>query len=241
MPGLRATVVVCVEDNAILDLICDGLDVDHFEILPAAGVADALRLCRYHHPNLLVVDLALPDEAGFELLRPTGPGDRADSRLDPDLPIIALTGPGESARARGLDLRADDHVRKPFAYEDLRARIVAVLRRGHSRGEAPVRVGGLLIDPARRKVTVGDREVHLTRREFTLLRVLASDPTRVFSRDELLRDAWGSKAPAGRTRTIESHASRLRCKLDPEGRKFVVNSWGIGYSLLRLDSDAVGR
>lgn len=94
-----------------------------------------------------------------------------------------------------------------------------------------MKIGEILIDPARRKVSVGDREVHLAKKEFTLLRVLASDPTRVFSKDELLRDVWGFRAPAGKTRTLDSHASRLRRKLDPEGQKYVVNCWGIGYRL----------
>jgi DNA-binding response OmpR family regulator len=78
---------------------------------------------------------------------------------------------------------------------------------------------------------VGDRSVHLSKKEFTLLRVLASDPTRVFSKDELLRDVWGFTAPANKTRTLDSHASRLRRKLDPENQKYVVNCWGIGYRL----------
>jgi DNA-binding response OmpR family regulator len=133
----------------------------------------------------------------------------------------------------------EDCVLRPFAYDELRAWIIAILRRRHSRGDAPVRVGELLVDPARRKVMVGEREVHLPRTEFTLLRVLASDPTRVFAREELLRDVWGSNAPAGRTRTLDSHASRLRRKLDPEHAEYVVNCWGIGYSLLPHDSDLV--
>lgn len=81
----------------------------------------------------------------------------------------------------------------------------------------------------------------LAKKEFTLLRVLATDPTRVFGKDELLRDVWGFRLPAGRTRTLDSHASRLRRKLDPEGSRYVVNCWGIGYSLLPLDREAVGR
>jgi len=114
----------------------------------------------------------------------------------------------------------------------LKARIKAVLRRGHNRHEKPTRVGELLIDPARRKVTIGERENHLAKKGFVLLRALATDPTRVFSKDELLRDVWGFKAPNGRTRTLDSHASRLRSKLDPEKKRYVVNCWGIGYSLV---------
>jgi DNA-binding response OmpR family regulator len=89
-----------------------------------------------------------------------------------------------------------------------------------------------VVDPARRKVKVGEREVHLAKKEFTLLRVLVSEPTRVFSKDELLWEVWGTKAPGGRTRTLDSHASRLRRKLDPEHQKYVVNCWGIGYRLI---------
>jgi DNA-binding response OmpR family regulator len=231
-PETRATVVICVEDAAVLDLLCDRLSGDHHEVLPAAGTDDALRLCRYHRPDLAVVDLALPEEAGFDLLRRIRSADPADPRLNPDLPVIVLAPRGGPERARALELGAEDLVGKPFSYEDLRARITAVLRRRHSRLDAPVRVGGLLIDPARRRVTVGDREVRLAKKEFTLLRVLASDPTTVFSKDELLGDVWGLRHPAGRSRTLDSHASRLRRKLDPEGRRYVVNSWGVGYSLL---------
>jgi DNA-binding response OmpR family regulator len=81
-------------------------------------------------------------------------------------------------------------------------------------------------------VTVGDREVRLARKEFLLLRVLAADPTRVFSKDELMSAVWGTRRPAGTTRTLDSHASRLRSRLDPEGKRFVVNCWGIGYRLV---------
>jgi DNA-binding response OmpR family regulator len=228
-----ATIVVCEDDGATLDLLCDHLTADRFEVLPAPSAADALRLCRYNHPDLLLLDLALPDASGLDVLRTIRGSDGVDARFDPHLPVIVLTGRGGATdRVRGLDLGADDYVQKPFAYEELRARIAAVLRRGHSRHDGPVRVGEILIDAARRKVTVGEREVHLAKKEFTLLRVLASDPTRVFSKEELLRDVWGFRAPAGKTRTLDSHASRLRRKLDPEHQKYVVNCWGIGYRLV---------
>lgn len=140
--------------------------------------------------------------------------------------MIALrprTGP---VGGQDPDLAADDYLEKPFAYEDLRSRIDAILRRRHSRLDEPVTVGELTVDPARRKVTVGDREVRLAKKEFTLLRVLASDPTRVFAKEELLRDVWGLRGPTAKTRTLDSHASRLRSKLDPEHRRYVVNCWG---------------
>jgi DNA-binding response OmpR family regulator len=228
-----ATIVVCEDDDATLDLLCEHLVADRFEVLPAPSAADALRLCRYNHPDILLLDLALPDISGLEVLREIREADGMESRFDPRLPIIVLTGRGGATdRVRALELGADDYVQKPFSYEELRARIAAILRRGHNRREGPVRIGEMVVDPSRRKVTVGDREVHLSRKEFTLLRVLASDPTRVFSKDELLRDVWGFKAPAEKTRTLDSHASRLRRKLDPENHTYVVNCWGIGYRLV---------
>lgn len=94
-----------------------------------------------------------------------------------------------------------------------------------------MRVGELLVDPARWKVVVGEREVQLTE-EFGLLRILASDPTRVFAKDELLAEVWGSRRPPGPTRTVDSHVSRLRRKLDPDHDRYVVNCWRIGYRLV---------
>ncbi|MCW2981828.1 MAG: response regulator transcription factor [Solirubrobacterales bacterium] len=232
MQGEIATIVVCEDDEPTLDLLCEHLFADRFEVLPAPGAADALRLCRYNHPDLLLLDLALPDASGLDVIREIRESDEVHARYNPRLPIIALTGRGAASdRVRGFDLGADDYVQKPFGYDELRARITAVLRRGHSRKDGPVQAGEILVDAARRKVMVGDREVHLAKKEFTLLRVLASDPTRVFSKDELLRDVWGFKAPAGKTRTLDSHASRLRQKLDPEEQKYVINTWGIGYRL----------
>ena len=105
------------------------------------------------------------------------------------------------------------------------------MRRRHGGREGPCRVGEIVVDPARRKVWVGEREVALSNKEFGLLRVLASDPSRVFAKRELLEAVWGYRTPA-RTRTLDSHASRLRRKLDPENGRFVVNCWGYGYRLV---------
>jgi DNA-binding response OmpR family regulator len=232
-PGTIATIVVCEADDATLDLLCDHLSADRFDVLPAPSAVDALRLCRYNHPDLLLLDLALPDASGLDVLREIREANGVDARYDPRLPIIVLTGRGGATdRIRGLDLGADDYLQKPFSYSELRARVTAVLRRCHNRREGPVRVGELIIDPSRRKVTVGDREVQLAKKEFTLLRVLVSDPTRVFSKDELLREVWGLRRPAAKRRTLDSHASRLRRKLDPDHHKYVVNCWGIGYRLV---------
>jgi DNA-binding response OmpR family regulator len=240
MPGIGrlATIVVCEHDEATLDLLCGRLADDRFKPLPARTVEEALRLCRHHLPDLLVVDLGLPDAGGPELQRRIREAHWLKTRIDPYLPLLALRPRGGDPDDRGPDLIADDLLEKPFTYDDLRARIKAILRRRHGRLDEPVRVGELLIDPGRRKVMVGDREVRLARMEFTLLRVLASDPTRVFAKEELLRDVWGLRGPASKARTLDSHASRLRRKLDPDRRRFVLNCWGVGYALVDAVEDA---
>jgi DNA-binding response OmpR family regulator len=226
-----ATIIVCEDDEATLELLCDHLITDHFEVLPAPTGADALRFCHYSRPDLLILDLALPDMPAIDVIKKIREADGIEARFDTSLPIIVL---GERAdRLRSSQLGADEYLRRPIDYGQLKARIAAILRRRHNRHDDPITVGEVRIDPGRRMVTVGDRQVQLSRLEFTLLRVLATDPTRVFSKNELLRDVWGFKAPAGRTRTLDSQASRLRKKLDPEQKRYVVNCWGIGYSLVQ--------
>jgi DNA-binding response OmpR family regulator len=146
--------------------------------------------------------------------------------------VIVISGrTTEADRVRGFAEGADDYVVKPFHYPEVAARIRAVLRRRDSRREGPRRVGDIFIDPSRREVKVGDRRISLANKEFSLLRALAAEPTRVFTKEELLRDVWGFRA-LGHTRTLDSHASRLRRKLDPESGSYVVNVWGIGYRLI---------
>jgi len=227
-----ANLVVCEDDDVTLDLLCEHLAADRFGVMPAPSASDALRLCRYNHPDLLLLDLSLPDASGLDVLREIRDADGVDSRFDPRLPVIVLTGrSGDTDRVRGLDSGADDYVVKPFRYPELRARINAVLRRREARHEGPTRVGDLVIDPVRRRVTVGPREVPLSKKEFALLRALAANPTRVFTKEELLDSVWAYTGNS-KTRTLDSHASRLRRKLDPEHSRFIINCWGIGYRLI---------
>jgi DNA-binding response OmpR family regulator len=228
----EATVVVCEDDPPTLDLLCDHLHADRFEALAAPSAADALRLCHYNDPDLLLLDIRLPDASGLDVLREIRASAGSTGRFDPVLPVIVLSGRSTDVdRVRGFSEGADDYVVKPFHYQEVAARIRAVLRRRDARREGPRRVGDLFIDPSRRHVRVGDREVALANKEFTLLRALATDPHRVFTKEELLRDVWGFRS-MGRTRTLDSHASRLRRKLDPEAGRYVVNCWGVGYRLL---------
>jgi DNA-binding response OmpR family regulator len=227
-----ATVVVCEDDEPTLELLCDHLTADRYRALAAPCASDALRLCQYNDPDLLLLDLRLPDASGLDVLREIRATDGSNGRFDPSLPVVVLSGRATPAdRVRGLVEGADDYLVKPFHVEELVARVGAVLRRRGRRREGPRRVGDLHLDPVTREVRVAGRRVELANKEFVLLRTLASDPTRVFSKQELLRDVWGFKS-LGRTRTLDSHASRLRRKLDPEGTRFIVNVWGVGYRLL---------
>jgi len=227
-----ASVVVCEDDGPTLELLCENLTADRFGVLPAPSAADALRLCRFKQPDLMLLDLALPDASGLDVLQEIRDADGVVSRFDPRLPVIVLSGRGgDEERVRGLEFGADDYVVKPYLYGELRARMTAVLRRGRHPLGGPIRVGEIVVDPGRRRVFVDGHEVVLSQKEFSLLHVLATDPHRVFSKRELLGRVWGQRAPT-KTRTLDSHASRLRRKLDPERARFVINCWGVGYRLL---------
>jgi DNA-binding response OmpR family regulator len=227
-----ATVVVCEDDKATLELLCDNLAADRYAALPAPEASDALRFCQYNQPDLLILDLGLPDAAGLDVLREIRGSEGATDRFQPDLPVILLTGRGtEVDRVRGFDEGADDYLVKPFSYPELARRIRAVLRRQGGGREGPRRIGDLVIDPESRRVTVAGRSVELANKEFVLLRTLASEPRRVFTKEELLRDVWGYRS-LGRTRTLDSHASRLRRKLCGGTGRYVVNCWGVGYRLI---------
>ena len=226
-----ASVVVCEDDATTLELLCDNLVAARFGVLPAPSAADALRLCRDEEPDLMLLDLTLPDASGLDVLREIREVNRVASGIDPDLPVIVLSGRGASEeRMRGLEFGADDYLVKPFHCGELLARMTSVMRRVKERRSGSLRVGDIVVDPGRRRAWVGGREVLLTKKEFSLLLVLAGDPRRVFSKRELLGEVWGFRAST-KTRTLDSHASRLRRKLDPEGNRFVINCWGVGYRL----------
>ena len=151
-----------------------------------------------------------------------------------DVPVIVLGEPECDAvdRVRALERGCDDFLVRPFAYEELLARIRAVLRRTSPAPHEVRRAGPITADLATRSVTVGALPVALAGKEYELLLKLMTDPTRVFTKEQLLREVWGFRS-LGRTRTLDSHASRLRRKLAAAGAGFVVvNVWGVGYRLM---------
>src|SRR3954451_3792086 len=207
--------VLLVEDDAALSaFLADNLRADGFVPVVAATLDDGLRAVAFEQPDLVLVDLGLPDGSGLDLIAEVRGADGVGSRLDPATPLVILSARAEELeRLRGFERGADDYVVKPFSYAELRARIEALLRRANLRaGEGKLRVGDLEIDPPSREVWLRDRRVTLSQKEFALLRTLAAQPTRVFTKEELLRNVWGFRS-MGSTRTLDSHACRLRQKL----------------------------
>ena len=227
------TILLVEDDDATRTFLADNLTADGFDMLVADCVREGRRLLEAKFPDLVVVDVVLPDAAGLDLVREVRSADGIASRLDPHTPVLVLSGrSSELDRLRGFERGADDYVVKPFAYTEVRARIEALLRRANLRpGQGTLRVGELRIDPPSRDVTLRGRRIVLSQKEFALLRTLATEPTRVFTKEELLRNVWGFRA-LGSTRTLDSHACRLRQKLSRGGDRFVLNVWGVGYRLI---------
>jgi DNA-binding response OmpR family regulator len=190
---------------------------DGFEVVEAQD-GDALELLELTQPDLVLAADSLAADLRGRIA---------------DVPIIVLGRPDSDPvdRVRAFDDGCDDYVSRPFHYEELLARIRAVLRRVAPAPRELIEVGELRIDCAARRVTVGGVTVVLAAKEYDLLLKLAGEPNRVFTKEQLLREVWGFRS-LGRTRTLDSHASRLRRKLASAGGDFVRNVWGVGYSLL---------
>ena len=226
-------VILIVEDHLVTRrFLADNLAADGYAPLQAATVAEALSILEEAPPDLAIVDLGLPDRDGLELVREVRGAIRCVPGPDPDLPLLILSGrAAEVDRLRSFTRGADDFLAKPFSYPELRARIDALLRRSRT-APRPIRrrFGPLEIDPVTHEVLLDGGRIDLSRKEFELLSLLAREPTRVYTREELLREVWGFRSP-GHTRTLDSHASRLRRKLQAGGHHFVLNVWGVGYRL----------
>ncbi|MEJ7790296.1 MAG: response regulator transcription factor [Thermoleophilaceae bacterium] len=229
---MKHSLLIVEDDEATAAFLADNLAADGFGVACASGAAEGIRALEVRHPALVLLDLGLEEGHGLDLLDRVRAADASTSRIDPDLPVIVVTGrASEADRVRGFARGADDYLVKPFHYGELLGRVRAVLRRAEGRpARGVVRVGELTLDPLTRMVRVQGRPVHLSAKEFALLQALCEDPTRVRSKNELLRDVWGYVA-IGQTRTVDAHACRLRRKLGPTGRPWVVNVRGVGYKL----------
>ena len=222
-----ATVLVVDDERKIRELVRPYLERAGYAVLLADCGAAALAAAARAQPDLVVLDLMLPDLAGEEVAR--------SLRAVSDVPIIMLTAKaGEEERVAGLQLGADDYLVKPFSPRELAARVEAVLRRTRSprEGSQSYDGGRLRLDVEARTVRVDEHPVPLTRSEFDLLAALASRPGRVFSRYELVTRVQGYDHEAYE-RTIDAHVKNLRRKLgdDPRAPRYVLTVTGVGYKL----------
>jgi DNA-binding response OmpR family regulator len=232
------TILVVDDEPHILSFLHDNLSNDDYAVITASSLAKARSLLHAHSPDVIVLDVMLPDGTGFDLCREVRAGGESVGRVARDIPIIMLTARGEEVdRVRGFQRGADDYVIKPFHYPELLARIGVCLRRSaaEQRIEA-LHADGINIDTVAREVLVNGTRVELSAKEFQLLATLAREPRRVFRKQELLESVWGYRS-VGATRTLDSHASRLRRKLRPfsAGREYISNVWGVGYRFVAVD------
>jgi DNA-binding response OmpR family regulator len=226
--GSRPRVLVVDDESVVRDVVVRYLHHDGFETLEAADGVTARRLIEVDRPDLVVLDVMIPEFNGLDLCRWI--------RTNGDLPVILLTARGEeSDRITGLELGADDYVVKPFSPRELVIRVKSILRRVAPAEKETVRhieAGGLSIDADRREVLLGGRDVGLTATEFDLLWCLASHSHVAFSREQLLAQVWGYEAAldAG-TATVTVHVRRLREKVedDPSDPRRISTVWGVGY------------
>ena len=230
--GASSSLVVVEDDEALATYLADNLSADGFRVACARSAAEGVRAIEFRRPDLAILDVKLGDGSGLVVLDRVRTADGIASRIDAQLPVIVLSGrTSEADRVRGFARGADDYVVKPFAYAELLARIRALLRRAAGRPRrAIVRVGELSLDPSTREVRLAGQPVVLAAKEFALLHTLATDPTRVHLKNDLLRDVWGYAA-IGTTRTLDAHACRLRRKLSGSARPLVLNVRGVGYRL----------
>ena len=233
MTALSACGVLLVAaDTAAAKPLQEQLRADGFPVELARSAVHARALARASRPALvLLADLQEADES-LALLAEIRCADGVAAPWDPDVPVLMLSvDAGHPELLRAFELGADDFVAAPPRYLELRARLRALSQRtaGGSRRRR-VCVGPLEIDNVTRAVAVAGRPIGLSRLEYDLLLALAAEPHRVFTKEELMRRVWGFRA-VGKTRTLDSHASRLRRKLAAEGGPWVLNVWGVGYRL----------
>ncbi len=226
MAGER--VLVVDDEKLIVKGIRFSLEQDSMEVDCAYDGEEALKLARENAYDMILLDVMLPKYTGFEVCQ--------QIREFSDVPIIMLTAKGEDMdKILGLEYGADDYITKPFNILEVKARIKAIMRRvgkknGESSNDKVIVKRDMKIDCESRRVVIGEKEINLTAKEFDLLELLAMNPNKVYSRENLLNIVWGYEYP-GDARTVDVHIRRLREKVEanPSDPKYVYTKWGVGY------------
>lgn len=222
-------VLVVDDEKLIVKGIRFSLEQDDMHVDCAYDGEEALELAKENHYDIILLDVMLPKMDGFEVCQ--------QIRDFSNVPIVMLTAKGEDMdKILGLEYGADDYITKPFNILEVKARIKAIMRRAHQEGAdkeekaKTVEVGDLRLDCEGRRVFIAGKEINLTAKEFDVLELLAFNPNKVYSRENLLNIVWGYEYP-GDVRTVDVHIRRLREKIEvnPSEPKFVHTKWGVGY------------
>ncbi len=226
---MRKEMVLIVDDEkTLVKALSFSLEKEGFQVEQAYDGAEGLQKAQELNPDIIVLDLMLPELDGFEVCR--------QLRKKTDVPIIMLTARGEDIdKVLGLELGADDYMTKPFNSRELTARIKAILRRSLARKEESkkhIKIDRLQIDLLQHRVRVNGDEINLTSKEFALLTFLATNAGQVYSREQLLEKVWGYDY-YGDVRTVDVHIRHLREKIekDPGNPELIITVWGTGYKL----------
>jgi DNA-binding response OmpR family regulator len=232
----QQTIFIVDDENTIREVVRRYLELEGFAVIEAETGPQAMDILEDQKPDLVLLDIMLPGLDGFTITRSLrNSPDYSDLNVDGDIPIIMLTSRGdESDRIAGFELGVDDYVVKPFSPRELVARVKAVLKRSvavtQPEDEKPITFKNLHIDPRRRLITIDDKPITLTVKEFDLLWLLARHPQQVFTREQLLNNVWGYEFYGGES-TVTVHIRRLREKIevDASNPNYIQTVWGIGY------------
>jgi two-component system OmpR family response regulator len=224
-------ILIVEDDKTMLDVLKYNFAKEGYRVLTASDGVEALGVARKEHPDVIVLDVMLPQMSGFEVCRVL--------RKEMSTPILMLTARDEEVdRVVGLDIGADDYMTKPFSMRELMARVRALLRRSEMAetaapaAKAGIKIGDIDIDTARHQVMLNGKLLNLTPKEFDLLLFLATNKGLVFSREQLLEKVWGFDYP-GDTRTVDVHMRYLREKIeaDPARPTRLLTVRGVGYKM----------
>ena len=230
-PAPKTSLLIIEDDDNISTAIKEYFSRAGYAVNTAPDGIAGIEAVVKSRPDVVVLDLMLPKMDGLAVCKEL-------RQQNPQMPILMLTAKDDVVdKVLGLEMGADDYITKPFSLREVEARIKSVLRRaraaatgGDSKDETPIVRGNLRVDPVRREVTIAERHVELTPKEFDLLRLFAGNPGRVFPRKYLLEKIW-DYSYEGYDRTIDSHINRLRAKIEenPDNPQLVLTVWGIGY------------